>query len=680
MQVAYSRDGGVTWTVTTPHPTGDGQTVDRYQQWLKVDEYGRVHVVYYDTRHSTGRTGVDLYYSVSIDGAQTWDAPRRLTTATSPKINTSMEWGDYNGMDMAMNDIIAIYADNRAGIDVWGIGGFADAPEPDYRLSVPNAAQGVCAGSSIAPVTVSLSSVVGYAGTVALTTPSLDASAFTGGVFTPASIPLSPNSSDTSVLTLGTQPGAASGTYPVLVRGTDGQNPAVVKESTFNVQIAAGQTRVPALNTPANGATGEPCLTAFSWAADPAAIGYTIEIASDSAFTTIVETGTPSSAAYTVQQPLQPLTTYYWRVRANSPCGDSANSPVFSFTTGVTFPEPYCSVSFPSAVEPIAWVKSTGIDNRSDPAVGGTPALEDFLGIAGGAVVAGQTYSMTVEGNTAGDYLTQVKAFVDWNRNGSFDANEGYVIGDIDNSTGTDGIQAVADIAVPATATPGPVRLRVIKKYSSAAAACNTDGYGQAEDYTLTVGGSGSTYTVGGNVGGVAGSGLVLRLNGSTDLPVAADGPFTFSGGLATGIAYSVIVGTQPSNPAQTCLVANGSGTIGSANVTNVTVTCTTTPPPTYTVGGMVSGLAGSGLELKLNGASNLPILANGAFVFADALGTGAPYEVAVGTQPSNPAQTCAVAQGSGTIGTANVTDVAITCDDTVSDRIFVDGFEMPAH
>lgn len=676
VQVAYSRDGGATWTVTTPHPTADGQTVDRYQHWLKVDEYGRVHVVYYDTRHSTNRTGVDLYYSVSIDGAQTWEAPRRLTTATSPKINTSMEWGDYNGMDMVMNDIIAIYTDNRAGIDVWGIGGFADAPGPDYRLSVPGATQSVCAGASIVPVTVSLSSVVGYTGTIALSTPSLDASAFTGGVFTPASISLAPNASDTSVLTLGTQPGAASGTYPVLVRGSDGQNPAVVKESTFNVRIAAGQTVVPTLNAPADGATGEARSTVFAWTADPAAVGYTIEIASDNAFATIVETATTDTAGYSVRQPLQPMTTYYWRVRANSPCGDSANSPVFSFTTGVTFPEPYCGVSFPNAVEPITLVKLSGIDNRSDPTPDASPQLEDFLGVAGGGVAAGQTYSMTVEGNTVGNYTTKVNAFIDWNRNGTFEASEGYVIGDIRNSTGTDGIQAVANIAVPASATPGPVRLRVVKKYNAAGTACNTDGYGQAEDYTLTVGGSNPTYTVGGSVSGLAGSGLVLRLNGSGDLPVAANGAFTFSGGLAAGSSYQVVVATQPAGPVQTCSVANGSGTIGSANVTNVAVTCVTAPPPTYTVGGTVSGLAGSGLVLKLNGTASLAVSANGSFAFPDALAGGAPYEVSVGTQPSSPAQTCSVARGAGTIGTANVTDVAVTCETSTNDRIFFDGFE----
>ena len=169
-----------------------------------------------------------------------------------------------------------------------------------------------------------------------------------------------------------------------------------------------------------------------------------------------------------------------------------------------------------------------------------------------------------------------------------------------------------------------------------------------------------STLTVGGNVSGLAGSGLVLSLNGSTSLPVNANGAFTFPGGLASGATYAVTVATQPASPAQTCTVANGSGTIGAANVTNVAVSCTTAP--TYTVGGSASGLAGAGLVLKLNGGNDLPVAANGAFTFPGGLVSGAAYAVTVDTQPVSPAQTCTVANGSGTIGSANVTDVAVTC------------------
>ena len=88
------------------------------------------------------------------------------------------------------------------------------------------------------------------------------------------------------------------------------------------------------------------------------------------------------------------------------------------------------------------------------------------------------------------------------------------------------------------------------------------------------------TYTVGGTVSGLAGSGLVLRDNGGDDLPVSADGAFAFATELAGGAAYSVTVFTQPSSPAQHCIVTAGSGTMASANVTTVAIVCTTTPTP----------------------------------------------------------------------------------------------------
>ena len=70
------------------------------------------------------------------------------------------------------------------------------------------------------------------------------------------------------------------------------------------------------------------------------------------------------------------------------------------------------------------------------------------------------------------------------------------------------------------------------------------------------------------------------------------------------------------------------------------------------------SGLAGSGLVLQNNGGDNLPIAADGAFTFPDAAG-GSPYNVTVAGQPSNPTQICTVTNGSGTVGSGNVTNVA---------------------
>ena len=109
-------------------------------------------------------------------------------------------------------------------------------------------------------------------------------------------------------------------------------------------------------------------------------------------------------------------------------------------------------------------------------------------------------------------------------------------------------------------------------------------------------------------VSGLVGTGpLVLRNNGSDELRVTGNGTFAFPGLLASGATYDVRVATAPTNPAQNCGVSNGTGTVGGGNVTNVTVTCMT---GSFTVGGAVTGLAGSGLQLRLNNGEPLTVLA----------------------------------------------------------------------
>jgi hypothetical protein len=80
--------------------------------------------------------------------------------------------------------------------------------------------------------------------------------------------------------------------------------------------------------------------------------------------------------------------------------------------------------------------------------------------------------------------------------------------------------------------------------------------------------------TIGGTVTGLQGRGLVLQNNGGDDLPIDADGPFTFATTLEAGIRYNVTVLTNPTSPAQECVVENGSGTVPTENVTDVVVSC----------------------------------------------------------------------------------------------------------
>jgi len=88
----------------------------------------------------------------------------------------------------------------------------------------------------------------------------------------------------------------------------------------------------------------------------------------------------------------------------------------------------------------------------------------------------------------------------------------------------------------------------------------------------------------------------------------------------------------------------------------------------TYTVSATVTGLTGQGLVLQLNGGQDQSVLADGSVTFPSGLMTGASYPVTVSTQPAMRREICGVTNGSGMIGQANVTDVAINCSN-------VDGF-----
>jgi len=164
-------------------------------------------------------------------------------------------------------------------------------------------------------------------------------------------------------------------------------------------------------------------------------------------------------------------------------------------------------------------------------------------------------------------------------------------------------------------------------------------------------------YTVGGTVTGLNGTGMVLQ-NGSELLSVSANGAFQFQQTLRSGQTYAVSVQTNPSSPAQMCTVSGSSGTIVSDNVTTVTVNCS----DAFTVGGAVAGLAGSGLQVLLNGSYLTSITANGSYSFPALLLNGDAYSVSIVSQPLLPSQTCTLTGGSGVIAGADITSASISC------------------
>jgi Galactose oxidase, central domain len=168
-----------------------------------------------------------------------------------------------------------------------------------------------------------------------------------------------------------------------------------------------------------------------------------------------------------------------------------------------------------------------------------------------------------------------------------------------------------------------------------------------------------NAYTLGGTISGLTSAGLVLADNGVTLAVDSGASSFTFASPLSAGTSYSISVATQPTG--LTCSVADGAGTMPEADVTNVAVTCTASTSTTHTLGGTISGLTSSGLQLSNNGGAALTVNSGAtSFQFGTGLTAGSTYSVTVAAQPSG--LTCSIADGSGTMPASNVTSVQVSC------------------
>lgn len=120
-----STDQGSTWS-TPVVINGDADRFgDQFFPWIEVDEQGRVHVIYLDSRNvsqldSNKDAQLDVYYSFSGDGGATW-SEHRLTSSTFTVVNGHPSFlGDYLGMSARGGRVLPVYpvVDPASGFDI----------------------------------------------------------------------------------------------------------------------------------------------------------------------------------------------------------------------------------------------------------------------------------------------------------------------------------------------------------------------------------------------------------------------------------------------------------------------------------------------------------------------------------------------------------------------------------
>lgn len=170
-----------------------------------------------------------------------------------------------------------------------------------------------------------------------------------------------------------------------------------------------------------------------------------------------------------------------------------------------------------------------------------------------------------------------------------------------------------------------------------------------------------ASFTVGGSIAGLSNPGLVLQVNGGDTINVPSGATsYSFPNGIDYGTEYTVSIKTQPAH--MTCdFATTPTGSAGRTTTINVVLNCVQND---YVLGGSVVNLQGEGLTL-VNGSSSgtLPI-AKGAteFRLLTEIKVGDAYGLSVLTQPTNPAQQCTIANGTGVMGDADRMNVVVTC------------------
>lgn len=78
-----SSDGGDTWSTPVRISGEDVPGNDQFHPWLTVDNTGIIHVVFYDQRNGVAEGLLDLYYTYSADGGETWSDQIRVSDVSS---------------------------------------------------------------------------------------------------------------------------------------------------------------------------------------------------------------------------------------------------------------------------------------------------------------------------------------------------------------------------------------------------------------------------------------------------------------------------------------------------------------------------------------------------------------------------------------------------------------------
>ncbi len=249
-------------------------------------------------------------------------------------------------------------------------------------------------------------------------------------------------------------------------------------------------------------------------------------------------------------------TVHYWKVVPWNAVGPASGCAIWSFTTAAPS---YCASTFSNTTDDwITNVTFNTINNTTGQE--GAGSYGDYTAQSTD-IEQGTTVQLDVSFES-GTYTDYVRAWIDWNQDYNFDTDEAFDLGSGASAT------VSTNILVPATATLGSTRMRIIEQYNSYPEPCNPSStYGETEDYTVNI--------------TVATSPVLLVVPASLDFGSIASGntsaeqSYALSGNNLTGFPDNITV-TAPAGFEVSLTTAAGFGGSVLVPYTSATLAATT--------------------------------------------------------------------------------------------------------
>ncbi len=182
------------------------------------------------------------------------------------------------------------------------------------------------------------------------------------------------------------------------------------------------------LSEPSNNATNVVLPVIFNWQEDVNAQQFEIEIASNSNFSTIIQTATVNSNSFKSSILLN-NSTYFWRVKPKNSCNSGVFSTPISFSTVCKLPTNIVQLSASTTTASLGWTENSG----------GTSWLvevvpEGVLPTGNGTLITTNTYSLSgLTPNTCYDFYIKSNCNLgtsSWTKKTKFCTQPDYCAGD----------------------------------------------------------------------------------------------------------------------------------------------------------------------------------------------------------------------------------------------------------